>query len=325
MKINKLLGLGLGIVLGGIALTSCNIEDESKEKETVVINALNAEKIESEITVPYNPERIAILDMASLDIIDALGEGARVVGSADVTLDYLEEEYSTELNTNIINLGNVKTASMENLYKCEPDIIFIGGRLAAQYAEFEEIAPVVYLAATAGQLYEDTIKNVTEIAKIFGKENEVEETIAQYNIESRIDTLKTAYEGKTALNVMFNGSTPSILASSGRLSLIVNEIGFNNLGDSDVDSAHGEEASFELFVALNPEYIFVMNRNAIAGTGIEASPETIIGGNQLVQATDAYKNNRIIYLAHPDVWYLADGGIQALDTCLKDLEIALGL
>jgi iron complex transport system substrate-binding protein len=38
-----------------------------------------------------------------------------------------------------------------------------------------------------------------------------------------------------------------------------------------------------------------------------------------VKQTDAYKNGHIVYLT-PDVWYLAEGGITATDTMLKDLE-----
>ena len=39
--------------------------------------------------------------------------------------------------------------------------------------------------------------------------------------------------------------------------------------------------------------------------------------------TDAYKNGHIVYLAHPAVWYTAEGGISALDMMLADLESAL--
>ena len=38
---------------------------------------------------------------------------------------------------------------------------------------------------------------------------------------------------------------------------------------------------------------------------------------------DAYKNGNIVYLAHPAVWYTAEGGISALDIMLQDLESEL--
>ena len=45
--------------------------------------------------------------------------------------------------------------------------------------------------------------------------------------------------------------------------------------------------------------------------------------NELVMGTDAYKDGKIIYLAHPAVWYTAEGGVTALDLMLQDLETPL--
>ena len=45
--------------------------------------------------------------------------------------------------------------------------------------------------------------------------------------------------------------------------------------------------------------------------------------NELVVGTDAYKNGHIVYLAHPAVWYTAEGGVTALDLMLADLESTL--
>ena len=102
------------------------------------------------------------------------------------------------------------------------------------------------------------------------------------------------------------------------------EIGFDNLGDGDVTSTHGNESSFELIVELNPDYIFVLDRDAaIATEGAKLAQEIV--ENELVMETDAYKNGHIVYLAHPTVWYTAEGGITALDIMLQDLESALGV
>lgn len=91
----------------------------------------------------------------------------------------------------------------------------------------------------------------------------------------------------------------------------------------DIDtSTHGNEASFEFIVEKNPDYIFVMDRDAAIGTdGAQLAQE--IMENELVMGTDAYKNGHLVYLAHPAVWYTAEGGITALDLMLKDLESSL--
>ena len=119
---------------------------EESKPETITIQALNANKEMTDIEVPYDPQRIAILDMPALDIVDALGVGDRIVGSAKVTIEYLTDYNPDDSNGAIMNLGTVKTADLEKVAACEPDIIFIGGRLSSVYTDLEAIAPVVYIA-----------------------------------------------------------------------------------------------------------------------------------------------------------------------------------
>ena len=106
-----------------------------------------------------------------------------VVGAATTSLDYLQS-YVT--NDSIVNLGNIKEADMEAVMACEPDIIFIGGRLSKSYDALCEIAPVVFLAPTPKRaLWESTRENAMTIASIFGLEDHVEG-----DFDNRIDALK---------------------------------------------------------------------------------------------------------------------------------------
>ena len=287
--------------------------------ETVTITALDGSGQEIELEVPYNPQRIAILDMACLDILDALGVGDRVVGTASTSLEYLQPY----INDSISNLGTIKEADLEAVMACEPDVIFIGGRLSASYDALSEIAPVVYLATDSELgVVESVRKNAATIASMFGLESQVEELMSGF--DTRIEALQAAAEGKTAIVGMCTSGSFNVLGNDGRCSIIGVEIGFDNVGvDADLDtSTHGNEASFEFIVEKAPEYIFVMDRDAAIGTdGAKLAQE--IMENELVMGTDAYKNGNIVYLAHPAVWYTAEGGITALDLMLQDLESEL--
>ena len=302
----------------GQAADSGSAEDSSDEKpETITIQSRNAEGELTDVEVPYDPERIAILDMACLDILDNLGVGDRVVGSASTSLDYLQD-YVT--NEEIVNLGTIKEADMEAVMECEPDIIFIGGRLSSSYDALNEIAPVVYLATDSeAGVVESVRTNASTIASIFGLEDKVDELMADF--DSRIEALSQFAEGKSAIIGMCTSGSFNVLGNDGRCSIIGKEIGFDNIGvDSNIDTAtHGNEASFEFVVEKNPEYIFVMDRDAAIGTdGAQLAQE--IMENELVMGTDAYKNGNVVYLAHPAVWYTAEGGVTALDLMLQDLE-----
>ena len=288
--------------------------------ETITVSTLNGNREAMELAVPYDPQRIAVLDMASLDILDRLGVGDRVVGSATTALDYLQA-YVT--NEEIANLGTIKEADLEAVMASEPDVIFIGGRLSSSYDALSEIAPVIYLATdTEIGVVESVRQNATTIASLFGLEAEVDALMADF--DARIAALAAFAEGQNAIVGLCTSGSFNVLGSDGRCSMISVEIGFDNLGDGDVTSTHGNESSFELIVELNPDYIFVLDRDAaIATEGAKLAQEIV--ENELVMDTDAYKNGHIVYLAHPTVWYTAEGGITALDIMLQDLETALGV
>lgn len=318
----KLLLMALMAVMA-VGLIACGTdksdnESTKEEKTSVTITSLDASKNEIELEVLYNPKRIAILDLACLDIIDELGVGDRVVGMASTSIDYLEK-YSNDAS--IKNLGTIKEADLEAVMECEPDIIFIGGRLSKSYDALSEIAPVVYLATDTNEgLVNSVSKNAKTIASIFGMEDKVDSLMSDFG--ARIDTIKKISSGKTALVGMTTSGSFNLLGNDGRCSLIGVEAGFNNLTAVGSTSTHGNESSFETVVQQNPDYIFVMDRDsAISTAGAKTAKEIV--ENELVKTTDAYKNNHIIYLEHSNVWYTAEGGIQALDIMLKDLEKGL--
>lgn len=302
-----------------LSLAACSTDNSTEAPETITIQAYNASQELVDVEVPYDPERIAILDMAALDIIDALGVGDRVVGSATTDIEYLQD-YAPD-GDKISNLGTIKNADLAEVAACEPDIIFIGGRLSSIYDDLNEIATVVFLATdTEKGVVQSTADNAKVIASIFGLEELVDEMVTDF--DERIEAIRAEYEGSDAVVGMFSGSSYNVLGNDGRCSIIGRELGFNNLGvgAGEITSTHGNEASWETIVQLNPEYMFVMDRNsAINSTeGNPAAKDAI--ENDLIKELDVYKNGNIIYLAHPNVWYTAEGGIQALDVMLQDIE-----
>ena len=314
-----------------LSLAACGsteiIASAERKPETVTIQALNANKEMTDMEVPYDPQRIAILDMPALDIIDALGLGERIVGSAKVTIEYLTDYNPDDSAGAIMNLGTVKTADLEKVAACEPDVIFIGGRLSSIYAELEAIAPVVYLAVDYEKgIVESTRQNAKTIASIFGLEARVDAMFDGF--QPRIDALNAVLNGHDILLAMYNNNAMSIMNTQSQLNILAAELGGNNLGETvgETEKAtHGEDASWETIINLNPEYIFVLDRSTATG----AADEGILGAqevieNELIRELDCYKEGKIIYLIrHANVWYTSTGGVQALDTMLSDLEEAL--
>lgn len=315
------------MLLSMLVFTGCGSEPQTEDPETVTIKALNANKELTDIEVPYNPERIAVLDMPALDILDSLGLGDRIVGSAKVTIEYLTQYNPDDSNGKIANLGSVKTADMEQVAACAPDVIFIGGRLSKSYAELEKIAPVVYLAVDYEKgVVESTKANAITIATMFGKTAEVD---AKFNgFQTRIDALKNVLNGKNVLLCMYNNNALSVMATDSQLNFMVNELGGIDKGAGVVleeKPAHGTDAGWETIVNIAPEYMFVLDRSTATG----AADEGVLGArevieNDLVKEMQCYKDGKIVYfIQHANVWYTSTGGVQALDTMIADLEAAL--
>lgn len=312
-----------------IAATGCQKKQVADSQHgTVTITSLNGSRETVPLEVPLNPQRVAVLDMAALDILDNLGLGDRVVGCAATSLEYLEKYPQRQ---GMVNLGTIKTADMEAVMECQPQLIFIGGRLASSYDALSRIAPVVYLQTDPQLGVFDSIKaNAATIATIFGLQDTASRIMDGYH--SRIAALRQESQGKTALIALCTNGGLNILGDQGRCSIIGREIGFSNLGNGyaaqreswkdKANSSHGNEISFEYILVHDPDYLFVLDRDAAIGTKGAKLAKDILE-NELVMDTSVYRNGNIVYLNYPGIWYTAEGGITALGYMLKDMESAI--
>ena len=311
-----------------LTLTACGGKDIAEPaSETVIIQTYNADRELIDVDVPFDPQRIAVLDMPALDILDTLGLGDRIVGSANVSIGYLKQYDPDGSGENIVNLGTVKTADLEKVALCDPDVIFIGRRLASVYNELSEIAPVVCLEIdyTTG-IVESTRENTRMIASIFGLEDNADALFADF--QSRVDALREVMDGKQVLLGMYNGNALGLMDSDAQFNIIANELGAVNLGETiggEDKASHGEEASWETIIRLDPEYLFILDRNTAVGAAEESLPGVReVVENDLIRELDVYQDGKIIYIIdHANIWYTATGGVQALDVMLADLENAL--
>lgn len=300
-----------------LALAGCAKGTEETIAATVEPSVVSIDHSLGTTKVPFDPQKIAVLDLAALDIIDVLGVGDRVVGiPKSSSVSYLKSYVE---NDKIVNVGSVKEVDMEALNALQPDLIFIGGRLSSEYENISKIAPTisVNIDNEAGYMKSFT-QNVNHIASIFGLEEKAVELTSSF--DQRIAALNQTASGKKAIVGLVTSGSLSTLGNGSRCSVITNEVGFENAA-TDVDSTHGDTASFELLLEKDPDYMFILDRDtAINAEGAKVAKEVM--ENEIVMKTTAYQNGKIIYLT-PDVWYLSEGGITATDIMLKDLETGI--
>ena len=98
---------------------------------------------------------------------------------------------------------------------------------------FEDRDPVLRLTTVSDEGLVEAIRaNAQTVGAIFGETEHVDELLVQY--DAQIAALAEFAQGKTCVLGMSTSGSFNLLGNDGRCSLIVNEIGFDNIG---VDAA----------------------------------------------------------------------------------------
>ncbi|SFE51725.1 siderophore ABC transporter substrate-binding protein [Alteribacillus iranensis] len=264
-----------------------------------------------ETTVEANPEEVVVFDFGSLDTLDTLGVDVAGVPQANIP-SYLEEYESSDYE----NVGGLKEPDFEKIANMAPDLIIISGRQQDAYEEFSKIAPTVFLEVDTQDYMNSFEENVTTLAKIFEKEAEAEEHLAEVKADVEALNEKVSAKDEEALIVLANDGKVSAYGSGSRFGIIHDEFGFPESDENIEASTHGQSVSFEYIAEQDPDYLFVIDRGAVVGG--QSSAQQVVE-NELTEKTKAYQNDRIIYL-NPDFWYLSGGGFVSVSEMVKEVE-----
>lgn len=269
-----------------------------------------------ETEVPKNPKNIVVAELGILDALSALGVEVAGVPNSSALPEYLGEYADESVYTNV---GSLKELDMEAIYALEPELIIIGGRQADYYEELSEIAPTINLAVDNTNYMESFKSNMNYLGQIFGKEAEVAEKVAAVEESVEALTAKATDMDVTGLIALANDGTFSVYGSGSRFGIIHDTFGIKPVDETIAVSTHGQNASFEYIVEQNPDYLFVVDRSAVAGGGTSAEQ---LFNNDLIKTTNAYKNDRIAYL-DANVWYTSGGGFTSTETMVNEIATAL--
>ncbi len=328
----KLLKLSFTILMAS-SLFACSTTNNTNESSTAKTEASSSDTksteqaIEQEITISHskgettvktNPKKVVVFDMGALDTINKLGVDAEFALPVSSVPSYITGY------ENATNAGSLKEPDLETIYNFTPDVIFISGRQENFYDELNKIAPTIYVGLDYNNYMEDLKTNVTNIGKIFNKEDLA---LEEYNkLETKINDAKEKTKNieDKALVILTNGGKLSAYGSGSRFGFIHDVLGFkqadeNMYKEGEKPSTHGNEASFEYISQINPDILFVVDRDAVVGGDGNAS-STI--NNDLVNGTNAAKNNKIIML-DPEVWYIAGGGLESVNIMIDETMSAL--
>jgi len=301
-----------------VVLAACgDTEEASPEKASAEGSKSETVTIKHELgeaTVPINPENVVVFDFGVLDTLDELGVEVAGVPQASIPA-YLEKYAGSEYT----NVGSLKEADFEAIHAMKPEVIFISGRQGEMYEEFSKIAPTVYIPVDYTNYMDSFTKNMELIASIFDKEEEMKAELKEVNSTIASIQEKTKALDEKALIVLSNAGKVSAYGPSSRFGILHDVFGFKAADEGIELSTHGQNITFEYILETNPDILFVVDRDAAVNS--EAGAKKTIE-NELVEKTNAFKNDKIYYL-NPDQWYLSGGGLQSMKLMVEDAEAAL--
>lgn len=304
-------GVAIVGLLGAFTLGGKNKTQETEVKGTEIVTVQDEN---GTVEVSKNPETVVSFDYGTLDILDNMG--LEVAGLPKGSLPEYLSKYQDE---KYVDLGSLKEPDFEAVNELNPDLIIISGRQADMYDKFAEIATTIYLSVDGSEYVTDFSRNLEVLGKIFDKEDFVKENLD--NLTAQMDEVKAMVEEKNAnaLTVMVNEGNISAFSDQSRFGLIYNELGFINKDETIEASSHGQQVTFEYIVEQNPEYLFVIDRgNATGGEGTAKA----LFDNDLIKSTDAYKNDKIVYLDSA-AWYVVAGGLDSTQTMINNVKDGL--
>src|SRR5918998_1250645 len=115
-----------------------------------------------EAELPAIPKKVLVFDLAALDTLDALGVEVAGVPTARLP-DYLSKFNADRYE----KVGTLFEPNYEAVNAAEPDLIIVGGRSSAKYAELSKIAPTVDLSTDSKNYLESVMRNARLLGRVF--------------------------------------------------------------------------------------------------------------------------------------------------------------
>ncbi|MCK7674377.1 siderophore ABC transporter substrate-binding protein [Corynebacterium pygosceleis] len=278
--------------------------DSTDDGKVTASYPLTVEHRQGETEITAEPQKIVVMNYSGLDYLVSLGYGDRVVGvaSGGADPDILEGFQDKQ------NIGSFREPDYEAIASLEPDLIVVGGRSAGTYEQMSEIAPTIDVTVEYDDYLESNAESAKMVGAAFGAGDRAEEKGEE--LEKKADGYKEKISAgdPTALVIMTNGGELSTYSEESRFGVVF-DLGYKPAAKVDEAGPHGDPVSFEFVADADPDYLFVVDRDAAIGRDGSTAEATL--DNELINNTKAAKNGNIVYLNSAD-WYLVVGGLTTM-------------
>ncbi|WP_185983901.1 siderophore ABC transporter substrate-binding protein [Aureimonas mangrovi] len=272
---------------------------------------IEIEHAQGTTTLDAVPQSVMVTDWAAFDNLDALGIEVIEGVPASATPPYLAGRVPADAQA----IGSLQEPDIEGIAAADPDLVIVASRSRTSYPMLSGIAPTIDLTVDNHDLIAGVEANITRLGAIFDREERAGELVAA--LDAKVEEARAAAEGKgTGLVIVTNAGRLGVYGPGSRVAWIYDALGVPSVFDDVDDSDHGGDAiSFEYLLETNPDWLFVVDRDA--GVGGEGAARALLD-NDLIHETGFWQNDRIIYL-DPAAAYVTMHGYSGLMVLLDQV------
>lgn len=279
--------------------------ETTAETTTAEATTVEITDIHGTVTVPVNPKTVVALDNRTFETLSDWG-----IELAAVPKGVMPADSTYVKDSSIQDIGDHREPNLEIIAAVDPELVIVGQRFADYYDDIKALVPnaaVVDLsfeiskeAGKSGDSFVNGLKDSTiTLGKIFDKNEEAEQLTADF--DKAIEKAKSAYNGTDkVMSVVVSGGEIGFSAPlSGRVWGPMYEV-FGWTSALEVEGAtsdhQGDDISVEAIAQSNPDWIFVLDRDASISSAKDAVPaQDVINNSPALQNTTAVSKGQIVY------------------------------
>jgi iron complex transport system substrate-binding protein len=234
------------------------------------------------------PRTVVVTDWAAFDNLQALGVPVAGV-PASATPPYLADLVPTET----LRVGSLQEPDIEGIAAAQPDLAIVANRSRRAYPTLAELTPTLDMTVDNADIVGGVKASLVQYGAIFGREARAAELTAA--LDAKVAEARKAAQGRgTGLVIVTNGGRLGVYGPGSRVAWIYDALAIPSVFASVDDGDHGGDAvSYEYLLDKNPDWLFVVDRDA--GIGQEGSARATLD-NELVHGTTFWRKNQIVFL-----------------------------
>ncbi len=264
---------------------------------------LSVEHQQGTTTIDGVPQTVMVADWAVFDNLAALGIEVSGVPSTAMPA-YL----AGKVPDGTLTIGSLQEPDVEGIVAAEPDLLILASRSRTAYPTLAGFLPTLDMTVDNADLIEGVKQNLATLGTLFDKSDAADDLIA--DLDARIAEARAAAADKgTGLVIVTNAGNLGVYGPGSRVAWIYDALAIPSVFDTVDDSDHGGDAiSFEYLLETNPDWLFVVDRDA--GIGGEGAARALLD-NELIHRTSFWQKDRIVYL-DPGAAYISMHGYGGL-------------